>query len=49
MWNQNHNGKEVMAMEIEIYLTPKMEIIQFETEDVISTSGDDTDLDLFVN
>ena len=28
----------------EIYETPEMEVVEFETEDIITTSGDNTDI-----
>lgn len=37
----------MIIVEKESYLTPEMEIIEFDTADVITTSGDDTDLDIF--
>ena len=27
----------------EIYVTPEMEVVKFETEDIITASGDETD------
>ena len=30
----------------EIYESPKMEVVEFETEDVITTSGNDNQVDI---
>ena len=33
----------------EIYESPQMEIVEFETEDVITTSGNDNQVDIDLN
>ena len=31
------------------YVKPEIEVVQFEAEDIITTSGDETDLDVFID